>query len=170
VRLLWTRDRPVAETSTSRHNIHRDRHLYPGGVRIRSPSKRAVADLRRRRRGYRNCLFIMQCFTLPPLWMYIHKLQWTHSGAISGFLCVPYTTVWLLYGIYSLFVKGFCFLRNVCMYHLHDSDLNMDTGANCRNVMYIKHSLTNGSLRYLQRPKAIMSTFMRDAMISAETP
>jgi hypothetical protein len=51
VRLLWTRDRPVTETSTLQHlqqtNIH-----APGGIRTRNPSRRAAADPRLRQLGH----------------------------------------------------------------------------------------------------------------------
>ena len=47
VGLLWTRDRPVAETSNSQHTtITTDRHPWPGGIRTRNPKKRAAANLR----------------------------------------------------------------------------------------------------------------------------
>ena len=39
--LLWTRDRPIAETSTSQNTIPRDRHQCPDGFRTRNPSKQA---------------------------------------------------------------------------------------------------------------------------------
>jgi hypothetical protein len=48
VGLLWTRDRPTAETSTwhsQETNIH-----VPGGIRTHDPSKRSAADLRLRSR------------------------------------------------------------------------------------------------------------------------
>jgi hypothetical protein len=47
VELLWTSDRPVAETSTwQRTTLIRDRHRCPGGIQTRNPSKRAAADPR----------------------------------------------------------------------------------------------------------------------------
>jgi len=43
---------PVAETSVWQHTaLNRDGRLLPGGIRIRSPSKRAAADPRFRLRG-----------------------------------------------------------------------------------------------------------------------
>jgi len=46
VGLLWTRDRPVAETSTWQHPTSiRDRHACPCGIRTRNPSKQPAADL-----------------------------------------------------------------------------------------------------------------------------
>jgi hypothetical protein len=45
VGLLWTSDRPFSETSTSQHTtVRRDRHTFPGGIRIRNPNKQAAAD------------------------------------------------------------------------------------------------------------------------------
>ena len=55
VGLLWTSDRPVAETSTD--NTQHSRHIHtPGGIRTRTPSKRAAADPRLRPRGHRDRL------------------------------------------------------------------------------------------------------------------
>ena len=54
VGLPWTRDVPVAETSTrTTQNIHeRQRPCLPDWIRTRNPSKRTAADLRLRPRGY----------------------------------------------------------------------------------------------------------------------
>ena len=53
VGLLWTRDRPVAETSTWQHTTPtRHRHPCPGGIRTRNHNKRAAADPRLRPRGH----------------------------------------------------------------------------------------------------------------------
>jgi hypothetical protein len=55
VGLLWTSDRPVAETSTSQHTTPaRDRHPCPGGNQAHNPSKRAAADPRLRPRGHQD--------------------------------------------------------------------------------------------------------------------
>ena len=43
VGLLWTRDRPVAETSTWLHLQETDIQV-PGGIRTHHPSKRTAAD------------------------------------------------------------------------------------------------------------------------------
>jgi hypothetical protein len=52
VGLLWTRDKPVAETSTWQHkHCTRDKHPCPGGIRTHDPSKRSAVDLRLRPRG-----------------------------------------------------------------------------------------------------------------------
>jgi len=54
VGILWTSDQPVAETSTWQHTTRtEDRHAL-SGIRTRSPSKRAAADLRLRPRGHRS--------------------------------------------------------------------------------------------------------------------
>ena len=53
VGILWRRDRPVRETSlpdNTQHSHERDIHA-PGGIRTRSPSKQAPADLRLRPLG-----------------------------------------------------------------------------------------------------------------------
>jgi hypothetical protein len=53
VGLLWTRDRPVAETSTWQHKHSQETNIHaPGGSRTHDPSKRSAADLRLRRRGH----------------------------------------------------------------------------------------------------------------------
>jgi len=44
VGLLWTRDRPVAETCTWLLSQDTDIHV-PGGIRTRHPSERTAADL-----------------------------------------------------------------------------------------------------------------------------
>jgi len=54
VGLLWTSDRPDAETSTWQHTLlPRDVH-GPSGIRTRNPGKRAAADRRLRSRGHRD--------------------------------------------------------------------------------------------------------------------
>jgi len=55
VGLLWTRNQPVSETSTNKtqHTQETDIHAL-GGIRTRSPNKRAAADLRLRPRGHRD--------------------------------------------------------------------------------------------------------------------
>jgi hypothetical protein len=58
VELLWTRDRPDAETSTSQHkHCTRDKIHAPDGIRTHDPSKRSAADLRLRPRGQWDRLF-----------------------------------------------------------------------------------------------------------------
>jgi hypothetical protein len=53
VGLLWTRDRPVAETSTwqRKHSLETNIHA-PGGIRIHDPSKRSAAVLHLRPHGH----------------------------------------------------------------------------------------------------------------------
>jgi hypothetical protein len=47
VGLLWTKDRPVAETSTSQFKQSQETNIHaPGGIRTHDPSKRSAADLR----------------------------------------------------------------------------------------------------------------------------
>jgi hypothetical protein len=53
VGLLWTKYRPVAETSTWKHKtLTTDRHPSPGGIRTHNPSKRTDAHPRLRPRGH----------------------------------------------------------------------------------------------------------------------
>jgi hypothetical protein len=66
VGLLWTRDRPVAETSTWQHTTFtKDRHPWPlpDEVRTRNPSKRAAADPRFRPLSHWN----QRTFPLPSV-------------------------------------------------------------------------------------------------------
>jgi hypothetical protein len=52
VGLLWTRDRPVAETTIWQHKYStRHKHPCPCGIRTHDPSKSTAADLRLRPRG-----------------------------------------------------------------------------------------------------------------------
>jgi hypothetical protein len=52
VRLLWTSDQADTQSSTcTTHNTHRRETSMTGGIRNRSPSKRAAADPRLRPRG-----------------------------------------------------------------------------------------------------------------------
>ena len=53
VGLLWTKDRPVTETSTWQHTaLKRDRHPRPRCIRTRNPSKRSTADPRLKPLGH----------------------------------------------------------------------------------------------------------------------
>jgi len=55
LRLLWTRDRPVTETSTLQQTpVTRDRHPCLDGIRSRNSSKTEAGDLRLRPRGQRD--------------------------------------------------------------------------------------------------------------------
>jgi hypothetical protein len=49
--LLWKSDRPFAETSISQHSQQTDIHAA-GGIRTRSPTKRAAADPHLKPRGH----------------------------------------------------------------------------------------------------------------------
>jgi hypothetical protein len=51
--LLWTRDRPLAETSTWQHKHSQETNIHaPGGIQTHDPSKRSAADLRLRPHGH----------------------------------------------------------------------------------------------------------------------
>jgi hypothetical protein len=53
VGILWTRDRPVAETSQPDNtNTVQDKESHPRGIQTHDPSKRSAADLRLRPRGH----------------------------------------------------------------------------------------------------------------------
>jgi hypothetical protein len=53
VGLLWTRDRPVAETSAWQHRHSQETNIHaPGEIRTHDLSKRSAADLRLRPRGH----------------------------------------------------------------------------------------------------------------------
>jgi hypothetical protein len=53
VGLLWTGDRPVAETSTWQHKHSQETNIHAsGGIRTHDPSKRSASDLLRRPRGH----------------------------------------------------------------------------------------------------------------------
>jgi len=56
IRVLWTNDRPVAETSTWQHTAFREeRYIHvPSVIRTHSPSRRAAADPHLRPRGHRD--------------------------------------------------------------------------------------------------------------------
>jgi hypothetical protein len=49
--LFWTKDRPVAETSSTQHSKETDIHAS-GGIRTRNPSKRSAADAHLRQFGH----------------------------------------------------------------------------------------------------------------------
>jgi hypothetical protein len=51
VRLLWTSDQIVAETSTWQHTQQTNIH-FPGGIRTHDRSRRAAVDIRLRPRGH----------------------------------------------------------------------------------------------------------------------
>jgi hypothetical protein len=74
VGLLWTRDRPVAETSTWQHkHCTGDKHPCPPvGIRTHDPSKRSAAGLRLRPRSHWEYLW---------WWIYINVYQSTRAPA-----------------------------------------------------------------------------------------
>jgi len=76
VELLWTRDRPVTETSTWRHKtLTRDRIHAPGRIRTRNPSKRAAADPHLRTRGHRERHTRVSMLTSKKLPSTRHRLE-----------------------------------------------------------------------------------------------
>jgi hypothetical protein len=68
VRILWTGDQPVAETSTytGQHNIYTQQtNIHaPSGIRTRNPSNQAAADLRLRPRGHWDRYYIINIMLL----------------------------------------------------------------------------------------------------------
>jgi hypothetical protein len=63
VGLLWTRDRPVAETATLLHTTlnKKQSSMLHGGIRNRNPSQRAAVDRRLRPRGHRDRRAYIYC-------------------------------------------------------------------------------------------------------------
>jgi hypothetical protein len=82
VGLLWTRDRPVAETSTWQDKHPQATNIHaPGGIRIQDPSKRSAADLCLRPRGH---------WDRPALKLQaiLHFQQWlTNRKTVMKHLC-----------------------------------------------------------------------------------
>jgi hypothetical protein len=83
VGLLWTRDRPVAETSDqTQHSQETDIH-DPGTIRTRNPSKRADTNLRLRRRGQRDRL-------RRNIYSFFYHI-WAIRSAQRMFLTLPFS-------------------------------------------------------------------------------
>jgi hypothetical protein len=80
VGLLWTRDQPVAETSTWQHSQQRDIHAL-GGIRTRNPSKRAAVDRCLRSRGHWDQHFAF----LPNRNMTMWKINFEDPARILRF-------------------------------------------------------------------------------------
>jgi hypothetical protein len=68
VGLLWTGDRPVAETSDNTNTVQETNIHAPGGIRTHDPSKRSAADLRLRPRGHWDRL--SDKFQTQNMWNY----------------------------------------------------------------------------------------------------
>jgi len=100
VGLLWTRDQPVAETSTWQHTtVTWDIHST-GGIWTRNPSKRLAADLNLRQRGHRDrsLLFLLplNCFASV-----LHH-QYYHLNLPSGLSLPAFPVpVWQIVPIFS---------------------------------------------------------------------
>jgi hypothetical protein len=73
--LLWTRDRPVAETSTWQHTTLTTNINAAGGIRNRDPSKRTTSERRLRRRVHWDRLAEILC------------LKWEGIGKDSVTVC-----------------------------------------------------------------------------------
>ena len=73
VGLLWTSNRPDAETSTVQQPHEKNFH-NPAGIRTRNPSKRATPDPHLRPRGHRD----WRCPTYSQFSVYTH---WAESPA-----------------------------------------------------------------------------------------
>ena len=98
VRLLWTGDRLVAETSTWRHKTLTTDIYAPGRIRTRNPNTQAATDPRLRPRGHRvrrtSCFRYKTCLILVcgtslcvQTWNKNNTTQWTeHVHWQSGLL------------------------------------------------------------------------------------
>ena len=89
--LLWTRDRPVAETSTSQdtHSQQTDIHAF-GGIRTRNQSTRAAADLCHTAAG------IGACFDIAFYIQNEHPVQKQGKTLTSSTFC-PYSLLMFFY-------------------------------------------------------------------------
>jgi hypothetical protein len=87
VGLLWTRDRPVAETSTWQKNTVQETNIHvPGGIGTHDPSKRSAADLRLRPHGHWN----------RPCWVPWRKFVMALQGHNHNYHIVRFLHVLLL--------------------------------------------------------------------------
>ena len=128
VGLLWTSDRPCAETSTWQHTtLTTDIHV-PGGIRSRNSSKRAAADRRLRLRGHRHrqlqsrtkmsvqlsCTVRAEAIRL----LQEHTEDVTVSVALEQ--CWPRRSVGLIVGVHNwkLFTVPINILQNFLQWHL----------------------------------------------------
>jgi hypothetical protein len=76
VSLLWTRDRPVAETSTRPHKHLQETNIHArGGIRTDDPSKRSAADLRLRPRGHWERLNNQKCGSIIIIAMSVQPVS-----------------------------------------------------------------------------------------------
>jgi hypothetical protein len=73
--LLWTSDRPDAETSTWQHATLTTDINVPGSIRTRNPSKRVTANPRLRPHGHQNRLsfppYLSHRLLISFLWIYL---------------------------------------------------------------------------------------------------
>ena len=85
VGLLWTSDRPVAETPILQHTkVKGDRHPYFFGIRNRNLSMRAAVDPRLRPLGHwdrRSSLYLLAIsIALPWLLTFLERLQFPRAS------------------------------------------------------------------------------------------
>jgi hypothetical protein len=91
VDLLWTRDRPVAETSTWQHTtIIRDTDILAlDRIRSRNPSKRAAAEPHLKSLGHRNRqLNLYASVEWVRDFSVTYKVHWNWASVRSIFICV----------------------------------------------------------------------------------
>jgi hypothetical protein len=116
LRLLWTSDQLVAETSTWQHTQQINIHTH-GGIWTHDRSRRAAVELRLRTRGHwdrphiwvsniiflniRSCCFAFICYTnsrrlrtitsliITPRQEHVTALQWSISGESGDMLKRP---------------------------------------------------------------------------------
>jgi len=134
-RLLWTRDRPVAETSTWKHTT------LTGGIWTRIPNKRAVLDPRLSPRGH----------TIMSLWParvscgYLSASQRGSSVSIQGRICKRFLVNSVVVGQVFLRVLQF-FLVNFSsrMMNFHNLHANIALRVNGWSLGNLKkYSLHN---------------------------
>jgi hypothetical protein len=93
VRFLWTRDRPIAETSTWQHtNTVQETNIHaPGEIRTHDPRKRSAADLRLRPRGHwdRRLIMYKLYFVRPVYLPYFLPQVERYAGRASHTRQVP---------------------------------------------------------------------------------
>jgi hypothetical protein len=129
VRLLWTSDQLVAETSNLQHTtLTTDKHPCPRGIRTHDLSRRAAADRRLRPRCHwdRLCMFVhweICIFTV----LFLHKLHRAVGMPIMFLVFGTVLTFWqcpaLLHFLYTHWPQ--C-QENFYMHHADFPSISLD--------------------------------------------
>jgi hypothetical protein len=111
VGLLWTRDRPVAETCTWQHKHSQETNIHaPGGIRTHDPSKRSAADRAATGIGCFTfiCVSMWQLLCKADRQSVLHKLQSNHCDS-PGWNCKgeERLSVWILW--HDVYYFALCF-------------------------------------------------------------